>query len=167
MAHRRSTMPLMRVMLLHWEMMNEHSASHLSCRRMCRACGDSACPAAPAACRSEPGSAPDDYFVCFFSAACISSHGRGVVTVEVKIFAPQLIGRGGAQVHPAVLRPYPRRIPEGDAGVDAVFVRVPAEALPAFKGFHYIKLIRSRKIQSMYFSIFRHKNHRQDYKSQR
>ena len=96
-----------------------------------------------------------------------AARGRGVVTVEVKIFAPQLIGRGGAQVHPAVLRPYPRRIPEGDAGVDAVFVRVPAEALPAFKGFHYIKLIRSRKIQSMYFSIFRHKNHRQDYKSQR
>ena len=100
-------------------------------------------------------------------AAVKAARGRGIVAVEVKIFAPQLIGRGGAQVHPAVLRPHPRRIPEGDAGVDAVLVRVPAEALPALKGFHYVKLVRASEIQSVYFSIFRHKNHRQDYKSQR
>ena len=69
-------MPLMRVMLLHWEMMNEHSASHLSCRRM-----RIPRPNSTHCARYSPQSKP--------------ARSRGIVTVEVKIFAPQLIGRGG------------------------------------------------------------------------
>ena len=48
----RSKIPLMRGMLLFWEMMNEHSASHGSCRRM-RMPGAKAAASRRTGCRSQ------------------------------------------------------------------------------------------------------------------